>query len=460
MSADPTTIAAPAADAERLPALDLVRGTAILGILAANIPWFSGTGPTGPTGGGEPPDATVADQILKGLTLAFVDGKFISQLAILFGAGLALQADRAWAAGRRFTGHYLWRTFLLFLIGLAHATLLWYGDILVMYSFVSVAAVLFVRLRTVGLLVVAGSGLTLTAALLTGGLLYQVLHDKGDADKEKDKPPPGAVATPASVVGAVSDWLHAPPDNEEERERLGKRANREIGIFFSRDNQNRIYREGTFGEQTFDRAVKSLILMKGLVFIGGDLLACFLVGAVLVRAGFFSDREVFRRWRPWLLAVGLLVGVPLHVSALILLFAGGKLAILSTGPHLFGALGIAVVYLTLVTGWAQTDRAAWLQERLKAVGRLALTNYLAQTVICTTIFYSFGYGLYGTLGRPATLLVVVGVWLLQLLVSPVYLRFFRIGPVEWAWRSLALRRVLPLRHERKDRQDQPTPAAV
>src|SRR5207248_2341749 len=106
-------------------------------------------------------------------------------------------------------------------------------------------------------------------------------------------------------------------------------------------------------------------------------------------------------------------------------------------------------------GWAQTNRAAWLQDRLKAVGRLALTNYLSQSVICTTIYYSFGLGLYATTGRPATLLVVLGVWVLQLLVSPLYLRYFRIGPVEWVWRSLSQRRVLPLLRRRE-----PAPAPV
>ena len=98
----------------------------------------------------------------------------------------------------------------------------------------------------------------------------------------------------------------------------------------------------------------------------------------------------------------------------------------------------------LVTGWSYSGRAQWLQSRIRAVGKLALTNYLSQTVICTTIFYSFGFALYGTLGRPATLLVVLGVWLLQLVVSPLYLKVFRIGPVEWVWRSLSYRRLMPV----------------
>ncbi len=184
--------------------------------------------------------------------------------------------------------------------------------------------------------------------------------------------------------------------------------------------------------------------MLALVFSGGELLACFLFGAVLVRGGFFSDPDVYRRWRPWLLGGGLLLGVPMQVAALILTFASDRDG-LAGGPQLFAGVALAIVYLTLLTGWAQTQRAQWLQDRLKAVGRLALTNYLSQTLICTTIFYSFGFGLFGTLGRPATLLVVLGVWTAQLLVSPVYLRFFSIGPVEWVWRSLSQRRLLPIR---------------
>jgi uncharacterized protein len=433
---EPPATPAPPADFERIPALDLIRGVAILGILAANIPWFSGTGSGGGLSG-SPPNATVADQIVRGLTLAFVDGKFISQLAVLFGAGLALQADRAWSAGRRFTWGYLWRTFLLLLLGTAHAILLWFGDILMMYASISVAAVLLVRLRRVGLLVMAGAGLTWTAACITTILLLAL----SDGASEKDKPPPGGIATQASVTEAVSEALHAPA---EERKKSWKGVEREVRVFFSRENQTRIYREGSYREQTFDRALKTLFMPKTVVLIGGQLLACFLFGAFLVRRGFFSDPEVYSRWRGWLLAVGLLIGVPLHVAALILTFAGDKYALLSIAPHLCGELAIAAVYLTLLTGWAQTDRAAWLQDRLKAVGRLALTNYLMQTVICTTIFYSFGFALYATLGRPATLLVVLGVWLLQLLLSPLYLKVFRIGPVEWVWRSLSQRRFLPI----------------
>src|SRR5438105_1264068 len=99
MSVEPA-VRAPVAESERIPALDLIRGAAILGILPANMPIFSGTGGNGPFSPDQPV-STIADKIVQGLTLAFVDAKFITQLAIIFGVGLALQADKAWAANRR-----------------------------------------------------------------------------------------------------------------------------------------------------------------------------------------------------------------------------------------------------------------------------------------------------------------------------------------------------------------------
>jgi uncharacterized protein len=84
-------------------------------------------------------------------------------------------------------------------------------------------------------------------------------------------------------------------------------------------------------------------------------------------------------------------------------------------------------------------------SRLAAVGRTAFTNYLAQSVLCTTIFYGFGLGLYGDVERTGQILIVFAVWAVQLVVSPLWLRRFRFGPFEWAWRSLTYGRLQPMR---------------
>ena len=81
----------------------------------------------------------------------------------------------------------------------------------------------------------------------------------------------------------------------------------------------------------------------------------------------------------------------------------------------------------------------------RAVGRMALTNYLMQSVICTTLFYGWGFGLFATLNRTALAGVVLAIWVFQLLISPIWLRFYRFGPAEWLWRSLTYWRWQPMR---------------
>src|SRR5262249_41047630 len=122
---------------DRIPELDLIRGVTILGILLVNVRFFMS-----PSAGWDLqiPRTWWGDHAVMALLTFLVDGKMMSQLAVLFGVGLAIQADRARAAGRPFTGYYLRRQFLLLLIGLAHGFLLWYGDILSSYALVAMLA--------------------------------------------------------------------------------------------------------------------------------------------------------------------------------------------------------------------------------------------------------------------------------------------------------------------------------
>jgi uncharacterized protein len=89
--------------------------------------------------------------------------------------------------------------------------------------------------------------------------------------------------------------------------------------------------------------------------------------------------------------------------------------------------------------------AGWLQRRLAAVGRMALSNYLLQSVICTFIFYGYGFALFGQVSRATQMAIVVAVWLLLLIVSPIWIGHFRFGPAEWLWRTLTYFKRQPLR---------------
>ena len=108
-----------------------------------------------------------------------------------------------------------------------------------------------------------------------------------------------------------------------------------------------------------------------------------------------------------------------------------------------GALPLTLAYLGLVLFWSRSGYLQWLQQRLRAVGRLALSNYLLHSVLLGWIFYGYGLGLYTQVGRAAALGIVLAIWILQLGLSPVWLRYFQMGPVEWLWRSLADRRRRP-----------------
>ena len=110
-----------------------------------------------------------------------------------------------------------------------------------------------------------------------------------------------------------------------------------------------------------------------------------------------------------------------------------------------GRLTMALAHIGLIILIFQAGWLRWLTSRLAAVGQMALTNYLMQSLICTTLFYGYGFGLYGKLERYQLYFVVLGVWFLQLLLSPIWLRYFRFGPMEWLWRSLTYSKWQPMR---------------
>ena len=114
-------------------------------------------------------------------------------------------------------------------------------------------------------------------------------------------------------------------------------------------------------------------------------------------------------------------------------------------PNLLATPLVVFGYVGLIMLWSRTPLWAGLQARLAATGRMALTNYIGQSLLGTFVFYGFGLGLFGSVNRIGQLGVVLLIWLLQLWLSPIWLRHFRYGPLEWAWRSLSHFRLQPLR---------------
>jgi uncharacterized protein len=118
------------------------------------------------------------------------------------------------------------------------------------------------------------------------------------------------------------------------------------------------------------------------------------------------------------------------------------------GGFLYNAYGSVIVALGHVGAMmliVKSGALGWLTRRLAAVGRMALTNYLTHSIVGTTLFFGYGFGLFGTINRTGLAAVVLTIWIMQLVISPIWLKHFRYGPAEWLWRSLTYWRVEPLR---------------
>ncbi len=441
-----TPRAAPVRGSERIEALDVLRGVAVLGILVMNVqsfalPFAAYSNPSVYTGGGP------VDLAFWAFAQIFAEQKFMSIFSLLFGAGVALMLDRlerrrraAEEAGaerpvRVARIHYR-RTAGLILIGLVHAYLLWYGDILVTYGLCALVLYPLRRLRPSRLLAI-GVLLLLIPPVISQTYAYYLEGLPADARVE-----------------AKGSFLPSEAQVEDELE---------------------AYRGGWLGQMEM-RAGAALMLQTVLfaVFVAWRAGGLMLIGMAFYKWGVVTAERpppFYRRLALW----GFALGLPLVVSGTAVSLAtdfGFRAVLLTTSVlNYFGSLGVAMGYIALVMLWcparpqasaaapaaargdeplgagAAPDRqgGGWWRRHLGAVGRMALTNYLLQTILCVLIFYGYGLGLFGHVGRAGQWLVVLAVWAFQLVASPWWLERFRFGPFEWLWRSMTYLRLQPFR---------------
>ena len=394
------SVYAPVAPGERIRSLDVLRGFAVLGILIMNVQSFSmpGAAYLNPTAWGDFTGINLAVW-MAGHVLA--DGKFMTLFSILFGAGVCLFAERAQArSGRSAAVHYR-RMFWLLVFGLAHAYFLWVGDILVSYALCGCGIYLF-RNRSPRRLLVLGIGVFSVSTFLylfsAWGLSY---------------------ATPEAAAGVASTW--APNAAAIEAELAA-------------------YQGGWMAQQA--ARVRSVLEIHTIAFPLLFLWRCggaMLVGMALYKWGVLSAARSGRFYRR-MIVIGMAAGLTAIGAGLWWNFSGDwtweRSFFTGSQFNYWGSTGVALGYLGLVMLAVQKGVFSNLQRRLAAVGRLAFTNYILQTVLCTILFYGHGFGLFGSVERYQQLFVVLAVWLIQLWLSPVWLQRFAYGPLEWAWRAL------------------------
>jgi len=423
----------PKCEAERLAAMDAVRGFAVLGILAMNIVSIGlpGAARLNPmlAGGFEG-----VNRLLWWIGYLLFDEKMIALFSMLFGAGLVVQADRALQTGRSPAGLFYRRAAVLLLIGLAHAYLVWDGDILVTYAMCGMLAYPF-RVLSPRLLIPLGVAVMLVAipfGFLIGGVL-ETARDIADRVAELERK--GEQASQADL-SAAADWAEIRrsfnPSSEELAANLAQ-ARQEGYIAHVR----RMAPE-TLAVQT------QLFVAAFLWLVGGRML----IGMGLMKTGVFSGSL-----SPWfylaLAVVGYGAGLPLVYLCGAALIARAFDPVAIFGGLLlcnsFAGMLVALGHIGLVVLVTKAGCLPALTERLAAVGRMALTNYLVQSLVCTSLFCGWGFALIGRLDRAALCALMLGIWLAQLAYSPLWLARFRFGPAEWLWRSLTLGRWQSLR---------------
>ena len=397
--------AVPTAPTERQAALDVLRGAALLGILLINVGLMAGPRFVVATFG-EAPDLTALDRVLGGLIGWLAYGKFISSFSILFGLGAAVIAARALARGRAPRRVLARRYGLLVLMGLAHTVLLFPGDVLFIYGLTGLALLLFLKVSdralgiwTVSLMAVMTVGIT---ALYTAQTAFGAGGDLDDGGFTLD-------ALEAAAAGEAA------------------------------------YRAGDYGGVIVWNALQSLVVQTDAVLGLPWTLGLFLIGMIAYRRGYALDpaahRDALVRIARRAIPIGLVLNVPLLFT--------GPLAAPSTDDPLILVVGLGVAVMlgapVLAVGYMSAlavlvvDRGAdrGLRRRLAALGRIALTGYLLQSMLAVAVF--LGLRLYGRtelLGEVllGELAFVAVVWTLLLLLAPWWTARFRYGPFEWLWR--------------------------
>jgi uncharacterized protein len=390
----------------RIASLDVIRGVAVMGILVANLPAFG------------LPDAAyfspiawggtgLADRTVWAINFVLVEGKMRGLFSFLFGASMLLVTDRAEAAGEDPARVHYARMGWLFVIGLVHAYLIWWGDILSHYALVGAAAFLFRELSVRSLILVGA--MLVGVQLLVGALIGLAVFLPGGSGL-------------AGVFGT-------PPGAELTAELTALR--------------------GTLAQGFAYRAATNTNPLQLLMATGAETLGYMLWGMAGLRSGFLTgtwERVRYRRWAATSLAIGLPIYAALAWITITRAFDWRLVALeslaLSTPVRPILIVGYAcLVILAMRPG-------GWLTKRIAAVGRAAFTNYLGTSVLMTAIFYGWGLGLFGRIGRAEMYVLVPLAWGLMLWWSEPWLARYRHGPFEWLWRSLARLELQPMRRQR------------
>jgi uncharacterized protein len=355
----------------------------------------------------------------------FFEGKMRTIFSMLFGAGVIILTGRAEKRGAQaeIADIYYRRTLWLIVFGLLHAYFLWEGDILFFYGAVGLLLFPIRRLKAPMLI---GAGLLLLAVAVPKAFLAAQEADELRRKAEAAQTAAGAgeklTKEQADAKRSWTDRERGEPEPEE--------IEREIAD----------HRSGYW--TLFPRRMRAVIQDESKGFYQYDfydVAGMMLIGMGLMKLGVFSAERSMRFYK-LLAMLGYGIGLPITtvvgVVAVRADFHQVDSSLLVQNAYHPGRLAVALGHIGLVMLLYKAGRFAWLMRRLAAVGQTALSNYFLDSIVCCLLFNGYGLGWFGSLERYQLLGVVFSIWTVQLLISPIWLHFFRFGPMEWLWRSL------------------------
>jgi len=409
-----TQTALPVLQDERADILDVLRGFALLGVLLDNIFGFTGWGfftqpmrealPTWP-----------ADGIVALSELTFIKGKFYSLFSLLFGIGFSIILIRNEKKGINPLKIFYRRLIILLVIGTAHLYFLWEGDILMLYALIGLVLPLFRKCSDKTLLIWA-------AALILSPILIDIVCVLIDLKK--------------------GSFL----------EDVAKSIDKKTGVPTDDSYGQYLFKKGS-GWQEWRNWQQSGFFWRYSDLIGSNripkVLGMFLLGFYAGRKMIYANLEnyvsLFKKMRRW----GFIIGIPAAIACTYFdIFQKGipnPIGLGNTFFYAFSVVPLSLAYVSVIClHWIKkkgNSKLKWLAP----MGRMALTNYLMQTIIGITLYYGVGFGLGGNIGPAIFVPIGLVVYALQVLYSNLWFNYFNYGPMEWIWRQLTYWKRLPLR---------------
>jgi len=392
---------------ERIAVLDVIRGFALLGILIVNMAYFSypimymeivGTKMW----------TAVWDKAVLAVINLFIEGKFYSMFSFLFGLGFIIFLERAKQRSKRPILLFYRRLLILFCIGLIHAFFIWFGDILVSYAVLGFLLPLFFNRKPKTILI-----------WVIIFFMFAIL-------------PVVLMAASSSMGGQeyyaayMQEFIGAMEKNIE--------------------NSIYAYSQGSFGELMAQRTADTLFTYNYFFFAAPLIFPMFLFGVYAGKKKILHDIPgnidfIKKVWK-WGLIIGLTMSIVKYASGLMVdPLQASMYDLIAIIAQVLGDPALSMFYVSSLVLLCQNK--LWLERLtpLAKAGRMALSNYLFQSIVCTTIFYSYGLALYGRIGPAAGLVLTGVIFAAQVIISGLWFNKFRFGPMEWLWRTLTYGKV-------------------